>query len=197
MAKLREDTAGKIRDLPISNKLRSLLIEAATSVGIDEVVVTSGGQCAKGTCTKRTGSTRHDLGNAADLQLIKGGRRLNFTRTADLPTIKSFITATARLGATGIGAGLTYMGAETFHVGFGARAVWGGTGANAKPPPDWLVEAAKTGWRAASPGLLRLPENKSMGDAFADLPLMSDEAEDEDIAESVGDAAPPEQDDDI
>lgn len=58
MARLVEDTEGKIRDLPIQNSLRVLLIEAATRSGIDLVRVTSGGQVARGTPGKRTGSTR-------------------------------------------------------------------------------------------------------------------------------------------
>lgn len=183
--------ADRTRNRPISETLRDLLIAAGSQTGIDSIFVTSGGQCALGECDRRTGSTRHDNGQAADLHLIKGGSRLNFTRASDLPTIKAFVSATARLGATGIGAGLSYMGAETFHIGFGKRAVWGGTGANAAPPPAWLVEAVRAGWSDASSALAGLPEAKWKADDSDDLLLQSDEDEVEDIAESVGDAAPP------
>lgn len=146
MTDLVEHTAGKIRDLPIAAKLRELLLRAAAEAGVDRVRVTSGGQCAKGTCSKRTGSTRHDLGMAADLELWQGDRALSFTSEADLPTFIQFVTRAARLGATGMGAGLGYMGPTRIHVGYGTRALWGATGSL---PPSWLQEAAKAGWSSS------------------------------------------------
>lgn len=143
MARLTEATKGKIRDLPISDRLRTLLLAAAERSSIDTVVVTSGGQCAKGSCTKRTGSTRHDLGNAADLELHKDGRALDFTSAVDLPDIRAFVLVAVRLGATGLGAGVDYMGPRTLHVGFGPPAVWGAGGAVANAP-TWLVETVRT-----------------------------------------------------
>jgi hypothetical protein len=151
MAVVREDTKGKTRDLPIKRELKKLLGEAAKASSVDVVRVTSGGQCRKGTCTKRTGSTRHDDGNAADLQLIAAGRTLKFTGTADQKVFERFVTEAARLGATGIGAGIDYMGADTIHVGFGPRAVWG-AGGKAAAAPDWLRRAARAGWARAAPG---------------------------------------------
>jgi len=71
MVRVVENTAGKTRDLPIASRLKQILSFAASVAGIDEVRVESGGQCAIGTCSKRVGSTRHDLGNAADLDLKK------------------------------------------------------------------------------------------------------------------------------
>ena len=146
MAKVEEHTKGKIRDLPISKALRAVLLSAAKSSGVDLVKVTSGGQCRKGSCTKRTGSTRHDDGQAADLQLVVGGRTLIFTSSGDLGTFKKFVTAAARAGATGLGAGVDYMGAETIHVGFGAKAVWGAGGKVANAP-EWIRGAAQAGWQ--------------------------------------------------
>ncbi len=98
-----------------------------------------------GTCTKRTGSTRHDLGRAADVEIWRNGKALDFTRSKDLPFFSSFVRACAALGATGIGAGTDYMGSKRVHVGYGKRAIWGaaGKGANA---PTWLREAASSGW---------------------------------------------------
>ena len=148
MTDVFEDTKGQIRDLPIADRLRTLLRDAGAASGIDRIRVVSGGQCALGTCTKRTGSVRHDLGNAADLELGVGGRVLTFTVTDELPFFIRFVTEAARRGATGIGAGEGYMNDHTIHVGFGKRAVWGksGTSANA---PAWLRAAAEAGWAHA------------------------------------------------
>ncbi|MBB4189291.1 hypothetical protein GGE07_005973 [Sinorhizobium terangae] len=65
--------------------------------------------------------------------------------------VKRFVIAAAANGATGIGAGIDYMGPETLHVGFGrtpsdhSRIVWGSKGKSANAP-RWLVEAAEEGW---------------------------------------------------
>ena len=150
MARLVEDTKGKIRDRPIQDSLRVLLIEAATRSGIDLVRVTSGGQAAKGTPGKRTGSTRHDLGRAADLSLSIGDRTLSFVRTSDLPFFRAFVTEACVLGATGIGAGVDYMGPTTIHVGYGEAAFWGRDG-KAAFAPAWLKEAVLAG-RGRPPG---------------------------------------------
>ena len=146
MAEIREDTTGKTRDLPIAPKLRPILLAAAAAANVDVVRVTSGGQCRKGTCQKRTGSERHDEGNAADLQLLVGGSALKFTRDADRQVFERFVTEAARSGATGIGAGLDYMGDATIHIGFGARAVWG-AGGRAAQAPEWIRLAAIAGWQ--------------------------------------------------
>lgn len=110
MAELREDAQGKIRNRPISGELKSLLLRAADESDVDLVRVTSGGQCRKVECTRRTGSTRHDAGRAADLQLMVAGRNLKFTKSSDPPVFENFVTAAARAGATGIGAGIDYNG---------------------------------------------------------------------------------------
>ena len=153
MAKLFEETAGKTRDLPIQPILRRLLIDAADAVGIDIVHVTSGGQAKKGTPGKRTGSTRHDEGFAADLHLEQGGEVLTFTDAHGNPTVEAFVTAAAAHGALGIGAGERYMGNATLHVGYGTsrsdktKLVWGAEGKAAKAPA-WLRAAARKGWDA-------------------------------------------------
>lgn len=144
MVEFVQDTLG-IRTLPISNNLKKILLLAAQEARVDKIRVTSGGQCAKGTCSKRTGSTRHDLGNAADLQLWVGNKVLKFTDNSDLKIYKAFVTAVARLGATGIGAGVGYMGADKIHVGFGSKAIWG-EGGLSKNAPKWLIDAAESGW---------------------------------------------------
>ena len=151
MSKVVEDTRGKIRDLPITGELRDLLKSAAEACGVDTVRVTSAGQCAKGQCEKRTGSTRHDNGRAADLQLLVVGRALKFTDPEGQKVFVRFATEAARLGATGLGAGLDYMGDATMHVGFGSRAVWGAGGSAAKAP-TWLRSAAAAGWSSGAHG---------------------------------------------
>ena len=118
---VRQSQSG-IRKLPLSDKLNSVLQQAARTAGVD-VTVTSGGQPAypQG---PRTGSTRHDLGNAADLDLYAGGRILSDSNPADIELKKKFVGAATAAGASGIGAG--YMGPTKIHVGFGTPAKWGG-----------------------------------------------------------------------
>lgn len=150
MVRVVENTAGKIRDLPIVSRLKQILLFAGSVAGIDEVRVESGGQCALGTCSQRVGSTRHDLGNAADLDLIKDGRVLKFTDSNDLSFFEAFVEAAASFGATGIGGDVGYMGPTRIHVGFGSRATWGGDGGTGAAP-SWLKNAATKGWNNPLP----------------------------------------------
>jgi hypothetical protein len=142
-------TAAKIRDMPISAALRRVLLVAAQEAGVDAVRITSGGQ--PGSRGQRIGSNRHDGGNAADLELVARGRTLDFTRAADLDMICRFVASAAACGATGIGAGVNYMGPQRLHVGFGngpndtVQVVWGEGGA-AADAPGWLRDAAQLGW---------------------------------------------------
>lgn len=146
--------AGKIRDMPISPELEDILDRAAAAAGIDRVWVYSGGQ--PGSHGRRTGSTRHEHGRAADLQLFVGGAALKFTNASAPAPVRSFITECARLGATGIGAATDYMGPHGIHVGFGltpedhTRIVWGKEGRSANAP-EWLRAAAGAGWNKAAP----------------------------------------------
>lgn len=156
MASLIEDTKGKIRDLPIDARLRSILIKAADAAGVDVVRVISGGQAKKGTPGKRTGSTRHDLGMAADLMLVKDDRTLDFTKKDDLKHFEDFVKSATIQHADGIGAGVSYMGPLTIHVGFGAPATWGKGGLSANAPA-WLVAAVNAGRKARSGALTGAP----------------------------------------
>ncbi|AWM01869.1 SH3 domain-containing protein [Bradyrhizobium amphicarpaeae] len=143
--------ADAIRNKPITNELRNVLDAAATAAGVDTIRITSGGQDALGHGTRRTGSTRHDLGRAADVQCLVNGQALTFTDAAASPGILRFVTAAAAAGATGIGAGVGYMGNRTIHVGFGTsvddhtRLTWGAGGRSATAP-QWLRDAAQDGW---------------------------------------------------
>lgn len=135
-----------IRSRPISAALERMLNSAASSAGVD-VHVYSGGQPAKGSGGRRTGSTRHDLGNAADLTLTMDGRTLREDNPKDLPFIQEFVRAAVENGATGIGAGAGYMGPGKLHVGFdrsekkGAGLTLWGPGETSKTAPKWLHDA--------------------------------------------------------
>lgn len=123
-----------IRKLPLSDALRNVLKQAASAAGVD-VVVYSGGQPSKSSGQgPRTGSTRHDDGNAADLWLEKDGRKLTDETPEDREIMAKFVSAAASAGATGIGAGHDYMGPSSIHVGFGTPATWGGA--------PWVASAA-------------------------------------------------------
>lgn len=160
MTQVIEATKGKIRDLPIQGKLRDILFAAGKEVGIDIVRVVSGGQARLGSGGKRTGSTRHDDGAAADLQLEKAGKVLSFQNLQERSIIAQFVTACAAKGATGIGAGVDYMGPHTLHIGFGSKAVWGGAGASAAKAPTWLKDAvAAASSRPPAQKVLRLGDH--------------------------------------
>lgn len=142
---------GKIRNRPISKELESLLVRAGSAAGIDGIYVTSGGQ--PGTTGATTGSTRHNGGRAADLRLVIDGKTLTFTNKDAPEAVKRFVTSAAAQGATGIGAGIGYMGPDTLHVGFGRypsdpqKLVWGAEG-RSRNSPKWLRDAATEGWNS-------------------------------------------------
>jgi hypothetical protein len=145
---------GVIRNKPIGDALRRVLERAADSTQIEIVRIVSGSQ--PGTHGRSTGSTRHNNGRAADLQLIKNGATLTFTDQSGRPAVEAFVTAAAANGATGIGAGVEYMGNRTIHVGFGltpqdrSKLVWGAGGRSANAPA-WLRAAARKGWDNPAP----------------------------------------------
>lgn len=141
----RQAQMAQIRRLPIAERLVAILKAAGEEVGIDRIDVMSGGQHAAGQ-GPRTGSDRHDEGKAADVDLYKDGRLLNF-ETGDRALVAAFVTACAARGATGIGAAVDYMGPSRIHVGFGTQLVWGEDG-RAALAPRWLKEAAAAGWAA-------------------------------------------------
>jgi hypothetical protein len=147
--------ASATRNQAIRPELRALLDAAALAVGVDAIYVVSGGQPAIGEGTRRTGSTRHDHGWAADIKLFVGGVVQSFTDTSGGPVVADFVTAAAARGAIGIGAGVTYMGNQTIHVGFGTsvndhtKLTWGARGRSANAP-QWLRQAAQAGWAASA-----------------------------------------------
>ena len=149
------------RNLAVSSELQGVLEAAAIVAGVDAVRITSGGQPARGEGTRRTGSTRHDHGRAADLQLVVNGTTQTFTDTTAMPVVAAFVTAAAARGATGIGAGVNYMGNKTIHVGFGlspsddTHLTWGAEG-RAANAPQWLRNAAAAGWNAPASAVVAM-----------------------------------------
>jgi len=129
---------GSIRNRPLTPNVEKIYQMAAEKAGIDAIRVTSGGQDSSG--PHRTGSHRHDLGGAGDIQLLVGGRALDFTNKDDLPRITAFLQAARGGGLGGIGAGSDYMGNTTFHVGGGSPLIWGAKG-RVKNAPGWLTAA--------------------------------------------------------
>lgn len=129
---------GAVRNQPLSEDLLTAL-SYLPDMGI-EMKVYSGGQAPKGAGGPRTGSTRHDHGNAADADFYYKGRKLDWNNPSDIPILQDMVRQGKQRGLTGWGAGNDYMGAGRMHVGFGTPGVWGagGKGANA---PDWLREA--------------------------------------------------------
>ena len=139
--KLTYQNKDKKRNQPLSPELVRAYERAALQAKIDEIRVMSGGQPSSG--PNRTGSHRHDEGGAGDIQLVRGGRVLDFTNPDDLPYFRNFVSGAKGAGLTGFGAGIDYMGGDTIHAGAGSPAVWGarGLGTNA---PGWLREAYGT-----------------------------------------------------
>ena len=133
---------GATRNLPLDPALISAM-GFLGGMGVRMNVV-SGGQSAAGEGGSRTGSTRHDHGNAADVDYYIGDRRLDWNNPADLPILAEIVTKARANGVTGIGASDDYMGAGRMHIGFGNPAVWGAGGSSANAP-DWLVAAYNAG----------------------------------------------------
>ncbi len=144
-----ESQAG-IRNQPIKPDLKAILARAGAEAGVN-VNVTSGGQPEKGSGGRRTGSTRHDNGHAADVQLTTStGRVLDLNNPQDLPIIQNFIKSAKKNGATGFGAGNGYMGDNTFHIdnaslyGQGKAGYWGGPldggTYRSRNAPQWLKD---------------------------------------------------------
>jgi len=112
-------TQGKIRDKPISQDVRARMSAAAVATDPNlSIGLVSGGQDPKGPGAKRTGSDRHDHGEAGDIILIRDGQQI---RPGDDPALyERFLENAAAAGFTGIG---HYDWGV--HVGGGKAAAWG------------------------------------------------------------------------
>ena len=132
---------GATRNQPVSDDLANALAFLGP-MGI-RAEVFSGGQDPFGLGYRRTGSTRHDKGQAADVRFYKGDRQLNWANPDDLPAFTEIVQRGKQAGLTGFGAGPGYMPEGSMHIGYGKPGVWGagGKGVNA---PDWLRTAYNT-----------------------------------------------------
>ena len=158
------------RNQGLQESLINILQTASYEIGAN-VTVTSGGQMSLAEAQSlgavkgrdgvwrtpdgkgvRVGSTRHDAGGAADLQLTDAsdGHTLDMTNDHDMARIYKFLKTAKGLGAGGIGAGdmhkdgvNAYMGSQTFHVGFGPDGAWGDDGAG-ENAPKWLTDMYDT-----------------------------------------------------
>ena len=183
---VREDnlTQAKIRRLAVNQQLYDAFHQLGEKHGLRADIV-SGGQHAHG--GPRTGSHRHDVDGgglgAGDVKLFdtQQGRYLSLANPADRPRLTAYLQGAAALGATGFGAGKGYMGNETFHIGGGKPAVWGGEeaflrGATAgiKPAAPSLPAATGMAANATKPfdpnAVPTLPDNPARG-ILADNPL--------------------------
>ena len=141
-----QGTVANTRKLAIDPGLKSILQNAGTASGVN-VDVRSGGQ---DNTTGSVGTSRHNNGMAADVQLTNAsGRVLSLDNPGDVPVIQKFLSEAKKSGALGIGAGNGYMGDNTFHVDIAKPGYWGGVAENgkfyAKNAPAWLKEINKIG----------------------------------------------------
>jgi hypothetical protein len=141
------DNAGAIRSQPLSPELVNALA-FLQDMGLSARVF-SGGQEAGS--RRRTGSTRHDDGNAADVFFYRDGQRLDWANPEHLPVFQEIVRRGRASGLTGFGAGEGYMQPGSMHVGFGAPAVWG-AGGRGSTAPEWLREAFGAAGAGMSPG---------------------------------------------
>jgi hypothetical protein len=144
-----QTSKARTRRRKLSSKLNKVLEYAADKNNVI-IEVWSGGQ--RGIRERgpggRVGSTRHDYGNAADVDVYtvnpdgSKGRRLLFSKTEDARILRGVVRDSAAAGAQGIGGNYNYMGDGRLHIGFGGRATWGKRGSGALP---WIRGAHAQG----------------------------------------------------
>lgn len=141
------DLKGKTRDQMPKKQLVSFAGSAAQEQGL-QVKVFSGGQDSTG--SKRTGSHRHDDGNAMDIQLTRNGRRLSSSNKADQDYMAKFITQAVANGVEGVGCGHGYMNGnihlDLVGTSHGGSRTWG-KGSRAANTPNWVKDAYAEGIR--------------------------------------------------
>ena len=143
-ANVTYELAGKTRNQPIQRKLAKILEEASAQTGY-KIVVFSGGQDVKGQGTRRTGSTRHDRGYAADIRVYDNGTRLSSEVSAHHEKLANFARLLKGLGMESFGSGPGYMSGNhhvdiAISAGQGQATTWGVGGRSANTP-SWLRKA--------------------------------------------------------
>lgn len=138
-------TAGKIRDKPVQSWVRDGLARAAAATDSRIAIkIVSGGQDG----AQRTGSKRHDHGNAADLILVVDGKEVKPSENKAL--YAAFFKNAAANGFKGLG---HYEWG--IHVGGGAQAAWGPDKSIRTLDPEF-AKAAAEGW--GNPAAAGIPE---------------------------------------
>lgn len=128
-------TQGKIRDKPVQAWVKDGLARAAAATDSRIAIkIVSGGQDG----AKRTGSTRHDHGNAADIVLVVDGKEVK--PSEDKALYARFFKNAAASGFKGLG---HYEWG--IHVGGGAQAAWGPDRSSRTLDPEF-AKAAAEGW---------------------------------------------------
>ena len=114
-----EDLEGKIRSQPVSKGVRNKMAAAAAATDPNIALkIVSGGQPSLGQVGRRTGSGRHDHGNAGDIVLVRDGKEVRPAQDPEL--YERFLENSAAAGFTGIG-----IYPWGVHVGGGKVAAWG------------------------------------------------------------------------
>lgn len=159
---IRDATGGKIRDMPLAQDVQDRLATAVTAVDPSlGVMLVSGGQVDAGTARKeaidkleaadveitedtiaaevakvRTGSERHDHGEAGDIVLTRNGEPV--TPDQDPELYARFLQSAAAAGFKGIG-----HYSWGVHVGGGSVAAWGPDTTGATLDPEFGAAIAR------------------------------------------------------
>lgn len=130
-----------IRNQPLSDALYGILSSAAAQTGL-EVQVSSGGQPSIEEGGQRTGTQRHDNGNAADVYLIDQATNKIIPVDGSDPRALKFAQVARGLGIVGIGGGAGYMGGNALHVDIVGTSKGGGNywGKKDSVPYSWIPE---------------------------------------------------------
>lgn len=163
--KIIYENQGKTRNRKVNQQVESWLTTAAGMLGPNvSVHVTSGGQPTQAEIASarargqqvggRTGSTRHDHGNAADIVLSVNGKKVTPQQNPQL--YRDFAENAAAAGATGIG-----HYSWGIHVGGGSETVWGPDTRVASVDPAFAASVARGRTRRGSTKLME-PMNINM-----------------------------------
>lgn len=132
---------GSIRNRKVKPTLERALARAARQAKVDKVVITSGLQ--PGTTGRRTGSTRHDTGLAADFYLMKNGQAVTLSTVNGRQIITAFVQAAKANGIRAGGMSLGYMGDRVMHLDMLGANLGGG-----RFNPDVIVVWKSDSWFA-------------------------------------------------
>lgn len=134
-----DETGGKIRDKPVQGWVFDGMARAAAATDPRIAIkIVSGGQDGAGEGGKRTGSTRHDHGHAADIVLVVDGKPVRPSENKEL--YATFLRNAAAAGMTGLG---HYEWG--IHVGGGPKAAWGPDKTSNTLDPTF-AKAINEGW---------------------------------------------------